>query len=194
MFFDHDVFILTYVQKNPAGHPDMKEIIDDASALLRVCSHAVHLSALHTYISALVLTPKASKLYKTYISSIADLPAITSSHALWTTSLRTLEGHTSGVNSVVFSPDGSKLASASGDQTVRLWGVETGTTSLRTLEGHTLEVISVVFSPDGTKLASASHDNTVHLWDAETGNLIGTKEYCEFQRCSLFLFFHVSFF
>ena len=173
MFFDHDVFILTYVQKNPAGHPDMKEIIDDASALLRVCSHAVHLSALHTYISALVLTPKASKLYKTYISSIADLPAITSSHALWTTSLRTLEGHTLEVISVVFSPDGTKLASASYDYTVCLWDVETGTAIGSALEGHSLCINSVLFSPDGTKLASASYDCTVRLWDVETGTAIG---------------------
>lgn len=49
--------------------------------------------------------------------------------------LRTLEGHTRGVVSVKFSPDGSLLASASADKTVRLWNTQTGE-AVRTLEGH----------------------------------------------------------
>src|ERR1700735_473211 len=130
------IVMLTIFQKGMGGHPDSKEIIDDAYSLLRVCGHAVHLSALHTYTSALALTPKASKLYKTYFATIVKLPMIPSSHTLWTTSLRTFEGHTSSVSSVVFSPDGSKLASASYDNTVCLWDVETGTAIGSALEGH----------------------------------------------------------
>ncbi|KUP96493.1 WD40 repeat domain-containing serine/threonine protein kinase [Thermobifida cellulosilytica] len=72
------------------------------------------------------------------------------------------------VNSVVFSPDGSVLAGAGGDNTVRLWDAGTGE-ELAELEGHTDWVRSVAFSPDGSVLASASYDRTVRLWDAETG-------------------------
>ena len=100
-----------------------------------------------------------------------------------------LEGHSSSVNSVVFSPDGSKLASASHDNMVCLWDVETGSAIGCALEGHSSSVYLVVFSPDGFKLASQSYDNTVCLWDADLGVLIQTKEHCSIQRCSLFHFF-----
>lgn len=60
--------------------------------------------------------------------------------------LRTLEGHTGGINSVVFSPDGTTLAgSGSSDSTVRLWDVVRGEL-LRTLEGHTGGINSIACS------------------------------------------------
>ncbi len=81
--------------------------------------------------------------------------------------IATLKGHTGWVNSVSFSPDGSKLASGSSDGTIRLWDVET-MKSIATLKGHTGWVNSVSFSPDGSKLASGSSDGTIRLWDVET--------------------------
>ena len=82
----------------------------------------------------------------------------------------TLEGHTDFVWSVAFRPNGVMLASASWDQTVRLWNVKTGQ-HLRTLTGHTSDVMSVVFSPDGQTLASASWDATIRLWNPNNGQL-----------------------
>ncbi|MEH2406768.1 nSTAND1 domain-containing NTPase, partial [Nostoc sp.] len=49
--------------------------------------------------------------------------------------LNTLEGHRSPVFSVVFSPDGQRLASASADNTIKLWDAATGK-PLQTLSGH----------------------------------------------------------
>jgi WD40 repeat protein len=76
-------------------------------------------------------------------------------------------GHTSFVSSIAFSPDGKLLASASKDQTVKLWEAASGR-QLFTLTQPD-EVLAVAFSPDGKTLATGSRDNTVRLWDARAG-------------------------
>jgi WD40 repeat protein len=79
--------------------------------------------------------------------------------------LLSLQGHTSIVSSVAFSPDGKRLVSGSADGTVKMWDAQTGQETL-TLHGNTRWVSSVAFSPDGKRLASASLDKTVKVWDA----------------------------
>lgn len=92
------------------------------------------------------------------------------------------------VNSCAFSPDGSRVVSASENGNITMWDALSGA-QLFTMEGHNDGVNSVAFSPDGSKLASGSNDKTLKIWDAISGaelaTLYGHGEYiscCAFSR------------
>ena len=82
-----------------------------------------------------------------------------------------LTGHTRGINSIAFSPDGKTLAS--GANWPRQYRPPVGCRDRSTqggLIGHVERVNSIAFSPDGKTLAGGTgwKINTIHLWDVDT--------------------------
>ena len=87
--------------------------------------------------------------------------------------LATLEGHTQFVRELAMSPDGTTLASGSGDSTIKLWDTKTFE-EMATLRGSDSEVRSVAFSPDGSMLAAGTADGWITLWDVASRERTGT--------------------
>jgi WD40 repeat protein len=83
----------------------------------------------------------------------------------------TFTGHSEPIASVAISPDGQTVASASHDQTIKLWSLQTGKLA-RTVYGHTQPVLSVAMSPDGQQIVSGSLDETIKQWSISTGQQI----------------------
>jgi WD40 repeat protein/TPR repeat protein len=87
--------------------------------------------------------------------------------------LAVLSGHGDIVNSAAYSPDGTRIVTASLDKTARIWDARTGA-QLTVLSGHADRVTTAGYSPDGTRIVTASHDKTARIWDARTGAQLAT--------------------
>jgi WD40 repeat protein len=75
-----------------------------------------------------------------------------------------------------FSPDGTRIVTASEDKTARIWDAQTGKPITHPLH-HDAGVVAASFSPDGTRIVTASEDKTARIWDAQTGQPIGQPLY-----------------
>ncbi|KAH9205195.1 NACHT domain-containing protein, partial [Leptodontidium sp. 2 PMI_412] len=116
--------------------PDLRAFIQDATRFAISTRSVIEQAPLQAYCSALVFAPEKSiirEMFETCVPHwILRKPRV---EAHWSATLQTLEGHSSGVSSVAFSPDGKQAVSGSYDATVRLWDAATGALQ-QTLEGH----------------------------------------------------------
>ena len=93
--------------------------------------------------------------------------------AIWTQGRQqpdqVFEGHRGPIVSIAVSPEGTRLASASWDHTVRIWSLGDGLQQV--LEGHTQNVNGVAFTPDGRSLVSVGYDHELRIWPSAGGTL-----------------------
>jgi WD40 repeat protein len=87
---------------------------------------------------------------------------------LTTKKAKSLPGHDETVMALAISPNGKTLATASHDQTVRLWDMPSGR-CLHQLQGHINAVRALAFSPDGQRFASAGSDLSIKTWNVSDG-------------------------
>ncbi|KAH8653204.1 WD40-repeat-containing domain protein [Tricladium varicosporioides] len=158
------------------GSSILLDHVHDARRFIMRFKYAIEKSPLQVYTSALMFSPARSLIRRLFKEEeprwITAKPVVVDN---WNACLQTLEGHRRSVMSVAFSHDSTRLASASLDNTIKIWDISNGA-CLQTLEGHSDSVISVVFSHDSTWLASASEDKTVKIWDASNGACLQTLE------------------
>ena len=100
--------------------------------------------------------------------------------------LATLVGHQQPITALDFSHDGTRLVTASGDRTARIWNPPSwyrkrtagssppSWTSQVTLVGHKAWLNSAEFSPDGSLVLTGGSDRDVRVWDAQTGECLVT--------------------
>src|SRR5947207_10225248 len=144
------------------------DLFRDARRFIMYHKRAIENSPLQAYASALLFSPARSLIRGLFGDEEPKWTTIKPAmRDEWSACLQTLEGHSNWVSSVAFSHDSARLASASGDKTVKIWDVSSGE-CLQTLEGHSNWVNSVAFSHDSTRLASGSLDNTVNIGDVSS--------------------------
>jgi WD40 repeat protein/uncharacterized caspase-like protein len=85
----------------------------------------------------------------------------------------TIRGHTSQINSIVFTPDSQNIISAGENDGIKIWNMQSNL--LNIFKGHEGSVNSIAFSPNGQIIASASEDKTIKLWNIK-GKLLHTFE------------------
>ncbi|KAH3192884.1 hypothetical protein KXW62_005978 [Aspergillus fumigatus] len=152
------------------------KFLQDAYRFVLKHAQMINMAPLQVYCSGLAFSPTDSIVRRIFNNKQPSwLPVLPQVHKSWSAELQTLEGHSSWVSSVAFSPDGQRIVSGSDDNTIKLWDAQTGS-ELQSLQGHSDSVHSVAFSPDGQRIVSGSDHNTIKLWDAQTGSELRSLE------------------
>jgi WD40 repeat protein/uncharacterized caspase-like protein len=156
---------LAYLQKQAA---QLREI-----AALNASSEALLLS--NQPLEALIASVKAGRELKQVFAPNKDIQVATvatlQQAITQTQEINRLPGHSQQVNAVSFSPDGKFIASASDDQTIKIWSREGKL--IKTITGKNTRVTALTFNQGSNLIASANTDKTIKIYDIN-GKLIQT--------------------
>ncbi|MGE4614421.1 MAG: protein kinase, partial [Planctomycetota bacterium] len=87
---------------------------------------------------------------------------------------RIIKGHASDVVGIAVNPNGTRIASVSLDQTVKIWPVADPLAATTGRHSDSGGVLDIDFSHDGQRIASAGQDKTVKIWDSRSRQLLRT--------------------
>ncbi|KLO04488.1 hypothetical protein SCHPADRAFT_1003285 [Schizopora paradoxa] len=149
---------------------DLVAFADDVLKFVTDFEDPITAAASHIYITALPFSPSNSRIFQVYAPRFPNLFSVTSGRREdWGDAPVTgNDGHYNTVLGVAFFRDGSRLASVSIDQTVRIWDSKTGE-AFSTPFKHDSSVHCIAVSPDGKLIASGKSNGALSIWDSETG-------------------------
>ncbi|KAG2339585.1 hypothetical protein BDR05DRAFT_967764 [Suillus weaverae] len=144
------------------SHSEFKDISStamDIQRFIQVSGGMILHSTPHLYLSALPFSPVNSPLSRQFCARFPNTLRVAFGRDMnWPAVQTVLTEHTESVDSVSFSPDGTRMVTGSSDKTVRLWDAATGQPVGEPLRGHTSRVDSVSSSLDGTRVVTGFSD------------------------------------
>ncbi len=159
------------------------ERIQDICHFIITFHTPVSISTPHIYISTRPFLPSQSPLSRTLSREFTKAINIRVGGLLsWPAPPLVWTGHASAVLCVSYSPNGTRIVTGSGDNTIRIWDAESGAVVCGPIMGHRASVRSIAHSPDGRRIISGSSDRTIRIWDAETGACWLGALYCSLSR------------